>query len=246
MEKSIRKFTPRDKKKEEEKEDIFKDIKPAGKYRTIGEMVYNTLKNAIVNGDLKPDQRLIEQTVSNAMKTSRIPVREAIKKLEQGGFLEKLPVRGFIVKRVSKDEVDEIFGIRAALESYAAYMATTHINDEFIRILKDNIKASYQALDDEDIEKLTELNAQFHEMLYNAAKSQKLYRLINTFRDYIARYRRPLFSTKSGGVASLSDHEKMVEAMEKGDKEKVEKIVKRHILRGKAYIIKEMESAKLS
>jgi DNA-binding GntR family transcriptional regulator len=171
-------------------------------------------------------------------------VREAIKKLEQDGFVERLPVRGFVVKRVSREEVEETFGIRAALESYAAYMATAHITDIFIRSLKDNIRESNKALNEGEIEKLTELNAQFHEMLYKAAGSKKLYKLINTFRDYIARYRKPLFSTKSGGLASLKDHERMVDAMQKGDREKVEKIIKKHILRGRNYIIKEMDSGK--
>jgi DNA-binding GntR family transcriptional regulator len=226
------------------KDDVFKDIRPVGTFKTVGEMVYSTLKKAILNGDLKPEQRLIEQTVSRAMNTSRIPVREAIKKLEQDGFVERLPVRGFVVKRVSREEVEETFGIRAALESYAAYMATAHITDIFISSLKDNIRESNKALNEGEIEKLTELNAQFHEMLYKAAGSKKLYKLINTFRDYIARYRKPLFSTKSGGLASLKDHERMVDAMQKGDREKVEKIIKKHILRGRNYIIKEMDSGK--
>ncbi len=235
---------PRGRGRKAEKEDVFKDIRPVGAYRTVGEMVYSTLKKAILNGDLKPNQRLIEQTVSRAMNTSRIPVREAIKKLEQDGFVERLPVRGFVVKRVSREEVEEIFGIRAALESYAAYTATDHISDMLISSLRDNIRDSYKALNEGEIEKLTELNAQFHETLYKASGSNKLYRLINTFKDYIARYRKPLFSTKSGGLASLKDHDRIVEAMMKGDKEKVEKIIKRHILRGKNYIIKEMSSGK--
>lgn len=215
---------------------------PIRKYRSTGEMVFNTLKNAIVNGELKPGQRLIEQRLSERMKTSRIPVREAIKKLEQRGFVERLPVRGFIVSRISRAEVNETFGIRAALESYAASMATEYANAELIAELESNIESSYQAFEEEDMERLTELNAQFHEMIYEAARSPKLFRLINTFRDYMARYRKPLFNTRSGGLLSLKDHKKMVEAMKKGDGERVEKIVKRHIFRGKTYIMKKMES----
>ncbi len=135
-----------------ERKNAFKDIKPEGTFKTVGEMVYRTLKKAILNGDLKPEERLIEQTVSRAMNTSRIPVREAIKKLEQDGFVERLPIRGFIVKKVSREEVEETFGIRAALESYAAYMATGHITDAFMVSLQDNIHASYKALNDGDIE----------------------------------------------------------------------------------------------
>ena len=114
------------KEEREEMGDIPEVPEPARKYRSTGEMVFNTLKNAIVNGHLRPGERLIEQRLSEKLKTSRIPIREAMRKLEQRGFVERLPVRGFRVSRTSREEVTETFGIRAALEGYAASMATEY------------------------------------------------------------------------------------------------------------------------
>jgi len=224
--------------------DIPGMTEPVRKYRSTGEMVFNALKNAIINGHLKPGERLIEQRLSEKLKTSRIPVREAMRKLEQRGFVERLPSRGFRVSRTSREEVKETFGIRAALESYAASMATEYASLEFIVDLEKNVEASYQALAERDLERLTELNEQFHEMVYKAARSPRLYRMINAFRDYMARYRRPLFHTKSGGLASLNDHRRMVEAIKKGDTDRAEKVARKHIFRGRDYVVNMMEPKK--
>ena len=218
--------------------DIPGVTEPIRKYRSTGEMVFNALKSAIIGGFLKPGERLIEQRLSEKLKTSRIPVREAMRKLEQRGFVERLPSRGFRVSKTSREEAKETFGIRAALESYAASMATEYATLEFIIDLEKNVEASYQALAERDMERLTELNEQFHEMVYKAARSPRLYKMINAFRDYMARYRRPLFHTKSGGLASLHDHRRMLEAIKKGDKDqsretRKETYIPRPRLRGK-------------
>jgi DNA-binding GntR family transcriptional regulator len=131
------------------------------------------------------------------------------------------------------------------LESYAAYLATEQMNESVLQKLQISIELYRKALADGDTEKLMELNTQFHETVYRAAGSKKLYDLINNFRDYIYRYRRPLLNSPEYARLSLSDHEEMVEAMRERDKEKVESVVRRHILRGKSIIIKEAESGKL-
>ncbi len=219
----------------------LKSLKPVGKPRPVGEVAYASLKEAIVKGDLKPGQRLVEHQLSTQMRVSRIPVREAIKKLEQDGLVEKLDGRGFAVKSLTREEIEETFGIRSVLESYAAFLATEQMNDAVLAKLEDSIEAYRNALGDGDTEKLMQLNTQFHEVLYRAAGSKQLYALINNFRDNIYRYRRPLLNSPERARLSLSDHEEMVAAMREKDKEKVEKLVKRHILRGKGLIIDEMD-----
>ncbi len=228
-----------------EKKDPLKSLKPVGKPRSMGEVAYMSLKEAIVNGDLLPGQRLIEHQLSNQMRISRIPVREAIKKLEQDGLVQKLDRRGFIVTSLTKKEIEEAFGIRSVLESYAAYLATEQMNEALLEKLQGSIDAYRKGLEEGDTEKLMQLNTQFHEAVYKAAGSKKLYSLINNFRDSIYRYRRPLLNSPEFARLSLHDHEEMVAAMRERDKEKVEKLVRRHILRGKDIIIKEAESGKL-
>jgi DNA-binding GntR family transcriptional regulator len=223
----------------------LKGIRPVGKPRSVGEAVYDTLKMAITKGDLPPGQRLVEHQLSLRMRTSRIPIREAIKKLEKDGLVEKLNKRGFVVKSVTKTEIEETFGIRAVLESYAAYLATERLTDALMKGLESTVQAYRDALANNDVERMTTANAQVHEMIYKASGSEKLYALINNFRDYISRYRKTLLTTIDFARISLEDHIRMLDAMNERDKEKVEELVRKHILRGKEIIIREMEAGRL-
>ena len=222
----------------------LKGIRALGKPRSMGDIAYDYLKQAIVKGDIPPGQRLIENQLSSLMEVSRVPVREAVKNLAQEGLVERSGVRGFVVKGLSRKEIEETLGIRALLESYAAYLATEHIDDEILKKLEDSIRAYRAALEKKgsNTDKLMQLNSQFHEIIYRAAGSEKLYSLINSFRDAIHRYRRPLLTSEHYAQVSLHDHEDMVRAMRLKDKKKVEQLVKKHILRGMDLIIQELDA----
>ena len=223
----------------------LKRVRPVGKPRPIGDLVYVSLKKAIVKGDLLPGQRLVEHHLSEQMRTSRIPVREALKKLEKDGLVEKLVGRGFVVKNPSKREVEESFGIRAVLESYAAYLATERMNEATLGRLQASTEAYRAALDEGDTQKMMQLNTQFDEIIYRAAGSQKLYDLISNFRDFISRYRKALLTCIDYARMSLNDHEKVVEAMRERDREKVERLVRKHVLGGKENVLRDMEAGKV-
>jgi DNA-binding GntR family transcriptional regulator len=219
-------------------------IKPLKKSRFMGDAAYASLKDAIINGTLPQGQRLIETQLSLQMKVSRVPIREAMKRLEQDGLLEKTGKRGFVVKELSKDEIYETLGIRALLESYAASLATTHIDAALIKKLEDNMENYRLALEVGDTEKLLLYNTLFHEIIYKAAGSNILYTVIYHFRDFLAHYRRMLLSCTDYARLSLNDHKDMIEAMRDKDREKVEQIVKKHILSGKGIFDREMDSGK--
>lgn len=227
-----------------EKAPNIKGIKPLGKPRSMGDLAYDYLRHAIIKGDIPPGQRLIEVQLSEQMNVSRIPIREAVKKLEQEGLVERSDKRGFKVKNITREEIEETIGIRALLESYAAYLATEHLTDSVVQKLLNSIKSSKKALEKKQFDKVMQLNTQFHEIIYRAAGSTKLYELINDFRDAISRYRRPLLENPDYVGVSLKDHEEMVAAMVKKKKDRVEKLVRKHIMRGIDIILKEMESGK--
>ena len=222
----------------------LKGIRVVDKTRPIGEMAYVSLKEAIVKGDLHPGQRLVESALSARMGISRIPVREAIKKLEQDGLIEKLGKGGSIVKNPSRKEIEETFGIRACLESYAAALATGHMDAPTIDRLENVLRRYRDALERRDIAKMTQLNDQLDEIIFSTSGSRKLYALIANFRDFIFRYRKVLLTCMEYAAISLSEHEEIVRAMKEGDGERVEKLVRKHLLRGRDILIKDMESGK--
>jgi len=217
------------------------------KRKSLREEVYESLKKSILHGKLKGGQRLIEETLADQIGISRTPVREAFHKLERDDLVTKLPKGGFAVREFTKEDVDEIFGIRSALESYAAYLATLHISPEKISQLEKKVKESEDALQKREDEKVVQFNTEFHDIIYRSCKSKKLLEMICNFRDYFYRYRSFLLNhTGKGMNYSIEDQRRMLEAMKKKNPRLVERLVRKHLEKGKELILKEMNEKRIS
>jgi DNA-binding GntR family transcriptional regulator len=216
------------------------------KSKSLREMVYQSLRKTILHGKLKAGQRLIEETLAYQIGISRTPVREAFHKLERDELVTRLPKGGFAVREFTKEDVEEIFGIRSALESYAAYLAALHITPEKISALEKKIEESESAVKKGDDEKVVELHTEFHDLLYKSCKSRKLIEMINNFRDYFYRYRSALLHTEGGFRYANEDHRRMLEAMKKKNPRLVERLVRQHLVRGKEIVIKEINAGRIT
>lgn len=225
-------------------ENIFGGIK-IGKRKSLREVVYDSLKKSILHGKLKAKQRLIEETLANQIGISRTPVREAFHKLERDELVSRLPKGGFAVREFTKGDVEEIFGIRIALESYAAYLAATHITPEKLSALEEKVDESEKAFKRGEDEKAVQLYTEFHDLLYKSCKSKKLIEMINGFRDYFYRYRSALLHAPGGFKNSLSDHREMLDAMKKNNPPLVENLVRIHLERGKEIVLKEITEGRM-
>ena len=216
------------------------------KRKSLREEVYESLKKSILHGKLKGGQRLIEETLADQIGISRTPVREAFHKLERDDLVTRLPKGGFAVREFTKEDVEEIFGIRSALESYASYLASLHITLEKISQLEKKVKELEDALEKRDDEKFIQLNTEFHDLIYKSCKSKKLIEMINNFRDYFYRYRSALIHTEKGMNYSIEDHRRMLEAMKKKNPRLVERLVRNHLARGKELVIREINERKIT
>jgi len=216
------------------------------KKKSLREEVYESLRKSILHGKLKAGQRLIEEQLANQVGISRTPVREAFHKLERDELVTRLPKGGFAVREFTKEDVEEIFGIRSALESYASYLATLHITPEKIAALEKKVEEAKDALESGDDEKLVQLNTDFHDITYKSCKSRKLIEMINNFRDYFYRYRSALLHTEKGMEYSIGDHRRMLEAMKKKNPRLVERLVRNHLARGKEIILKEINEKRMA
>jgi DNA-binding GntR family transcriptional regulator len=215
------------------------------KRQPLREEVYESLKGAILGGKIRSGRRLIEEELASVVGASRTPVREAVHKLEKDELLIRLPNGGFVVRQFTIEDIEEIFGIRSVLESYAALLATRHITDEMIRLLEKKIARSVECAADKDTNGIIRLNTEFHDILYKAAKSGKLYRMISNFRDYFYRYRVAILGVDGMPDVSIQDHRDMLAAMKGKNARKAEKLVKRHILRGKDIVIQQIKEGNL-
>ena len=215
------------------------------KKKPLREVVYDSLKKSILHGKLKAGQRLIEETLANQIGISRTPVREAFHKLERDDLVSRLPKGGFAVRGFTVEDVEEIFGIRIALESYAAYLAAVHITPDKISLLEKRTDEWVDIFKKGDAEKVIQFYTEFHDVLYKSCKSKKLIEMINNFRDYFYRYRSALLHTPNGIKTSISDHREMLEAMKKRNPKLVERLVRSHLDRGKEIVLKEIHEGRM-
>jgi DNA-binding GntR family transcriptional regulator len=210
------------------------------KKRLLREHVYSGIKSSIIGGDFEPGRRLIEERLAEDMKTSRTPVREAIQKLEKEGLIYKLARGGFAVKGVSEEEVEEVFGLRAILEGYAGYLATARIESSEVKSLEEIIKLEEACLRDMDIDEFIKLDGEFHDILYKAAKNNRLYSLLNDLRDYMYRYRVIILRYGRKAQYAVQDHKDMLASLKAKNARQVEKLVRKHMTRGKELIKKKI------
>lgn len=209
--------------------------------KSLGQHVFENLKQAIIRGDMAPGDRIVESHIAEGLDISRTPVREAIHKLEREGLLKRLPKGGFTVVNLTREDIEETFGIRCVLESYAARLAAVNHRAEELKALEEKIGEFQSSLDDGHFDELPRINTEFHNLFYALSRSPKLIKLINDLRDQIFRYRMILLKTDSHAKTSNEDHRKMVKAIRERDAMKVEKIVREHILRGEKIVIRALK-----
>lgn len=207
--------------------------------KSLGQHVFENLKQSIIRGDIAPGHWLVESHIAQMLGISRTPVREAIHKLERERLIERQPRGGFTVLGLSRDDIEETFGIRSILEGYAARLATVKHQPGELKPLEKKIEEFQQCLTKNQMSALPQINTEFHDLLYALSKSPRLIHMISGLRDQIFRFRQMIL--KEGQMADISnaDHKQMLALMRKREADKVEQLVREHILRGQEAVLKE-------
>jgi len=222
---------------EEVKHPDLGTLKSLPERQPLGQHVYSHLKQAILRGEIAPGSRLVESRLAGILGISRTPVREGIHKLEREQIVRRGPSGGFFVVGLSREEIRETFGIRAALESYAASLAALHHREEDLAPLDRKIAEYQEHMERGHLEALPRINTAFHDHLYTLSRSPKLIKMINELRDQIYRFRRMLLKSMEGARISNEDHILMLECIRNRDAEKAERVVREHILRGQDVVL---------
>ena len=207
--------------------------------KPLGQHVFDNLKQAIIRGKIAPGEWLVESHIAEMLGISRTPVREAIHKLERERLIERQPRGGFTVLGLDREDIEETFGIRSVLEGYAARLATLKHQPDELNVLEKKIEQYQHSLDLKQIDALPQINTEFHELLYDLSKSPRLIHMINGLRDQIFRFRQMILKNNRFAVISNEDHIRMLKFMRNRDAEKVEILVREHILRGRDAVLKE-------
>ena len=197
-------------------------------YRTMKEIAYDTIREAILSGRYPPGQRLIADEVAKELGVSRMPVREALHQLEATGLVSVTPHRGAVVNELSEVEVVEIYHIRAVLDGLAARLATpllTQADHARINALLDEMASAAQV---KDLDRLLRVNRDFHMVIWQAAHAPRLQELLENLYDASQRLRN-LSLILPGRLEKLTqDHRLIAEALAAGDASAAERYANEH------------------
>lgn len=199
------------------------------KKHSLYEQVYLSIKEAIVTGRLSPNERLREMKLAEMFKTSRTPVREALRKLERERLVMFEPSIGAKVTELNKETITSVYECRAVLEGLAAKKAAFNLHQGDYHYLQECIILGRQYFQDGQLERVVEKNTSFHETIVHLSKNQSLIQMMEQVRTEILRYR---IITSSVGFRSIGfdEHEAVLTAIHARDPDKAEELMKKHIL----------------
>ena len=209
-------------------------------YQPLREAVCETLRDAIRRGILEPGERLMEVQLADELGISRTPVREAIRKLEQEGYVIMMPRRGTYVSDVSVSDVKEIFEIRSALESLATGLAARRIEPDELETLQKLLVEIEGYIAKNDIDKIVETDIKFHELLYQVSRNDRLVAIIHNLKEQLARFRTLSMSYPGRLQETLEEHSDMVEAIANGDVSAARDAAEHHMERAEKTLLKAM------
>jgi DNA-binding GntR family transcriptional regulator len=192
------------------------------------------LKSAILSGRLDPGKRLAEEHLAKELGVSRTPVREALHKLELEGLIKPLETRGFVVSKDSREEIEELFDMRAILEGYGLRVISEKVSENLLKQLNRLIENAEDALRRKQLREVFKWNTQFHDTLHRMVSEKKrLHRLLVNVRKYVLRYREDTLQYPNGGRRALDGHHKIVMALRLKDPDLCERVMREHIQEAK-------------
>lgn len=198
-------------------------------YLPLRDVVFNTLRQAILKGELKPGERLMEIQLANKLGVSRTPVREAIRKLELEGLVLMIPRKGAEVAEITEKSLKDVLEVRKALEELAVQLACERITKEEVEELAKAGEDFKKVLKSKDITEIAEADVRFHDIIYMATDNQKLITLLNNFREQMYRYRVEYLKKEDVHKQLIAEHDAIVEHVSNRNQGEAMAVVCQHI-----------------
>ncbi len=217
------------------------EMKPLDTSTSFRNQAYAALKEAITNADIyaHPEEiRLDERQISQALGVSRTPIREAMTLLEQEGFLRTLPRRGVFIIRKTRRESVEMIQVWAALESMAARLVTQRASAAEVATLRAMMAEFENTRPDEHMDEYSDANIAFHQAIIKMSGCALIGEMTENLFIHVRAIRRATISQDNRAARSITDHMKIIEALEKRDTELAEKLVRQHTLDLAAHVEK--------
>ncbi len=198
-------------------------------YLPLRDVVFNTLREAILRGDLVPGERLMELQLAAKLGVSRTPIREAIRMLEQEGLAITIPRKGAIVAGMTEKDMQDVLEIREALEELSVQVACDKITDEEVAKLRENMENFETSLKSGDLKRMAEADVEFHDVIYQATDNPKLINMLNNLREQMYRYRVEYLKNPSNHEQLLREHEAIYRGIMAKDKDAVTEMIRKQV-----------------
>ena len=199
-------------------------------YLPLRDVVFNTLRKAILRGESKPGERLMEIALANRLGVSRTPVREAIRMLEQEGLVIMIPRKGAQVAQITMKDLNDVLEVRLGLEELAMQFACKRITQEEIGEMKQALEEIERLQEAEDVTALAEADVAFHDIIYKATDNKRLNQIINNVREQMYRYRVEYLKDSRTRGTLLKEHREIYEAVAGRDEERAKACIRCHIM----------------
>lgn len=186
------------------------------------------IEEAILSGQLKPRERLVEMDLISQFGVSRTVIREALKRLEAKGLVRSTPYRGVVVADLTVEEIEEIYFLRAELEKIAARLVLEHISQSDIRNLKKLSKEVEKHLR-EKTHRMIEIDSEFHRTIFRACHNRYLSEMIDYLRTKAHIVRFNAWSLPHRIEQSIVEHRGMIKAIENRNLPQLEKLIVEHL-----------------
>ena len=212
-------------------------------YLPLRDVVFYTLRQAILKGELEPGERLMEMQLAEQLGVSRTPIREAIRKLELEGLVLMIPSRGAIVAKITEKDLKDVLEVRASLERLSTKLACERMEEETIEELREAQEAFKAALRGDDITLQAQKDVEFHDVIYKSTNNLRLIQMLNNLREQMYRYRLEYLKDGTSHQKLVEEHEAIIEALSRRDTEETTNIMVGHVYNQEQAVMRKIHEA---
>ena len=212
-------------------------------YLPLRDVVFNTLRQAIITGEFAPGERLMEISLANRLGVSRTPVREAIRKLELEGLVIMIPRKGAQVARITEKNLRDVIEIRTVLEEFAAVLACERIDHSGLHDLRQAHEDFIRSVENGDILDIVDKDETFHDTIFRATNNDRLISIINNLREQFYRYRMEYVKDIRQRSNLVEEHRELLDAISSRDSIKAKELMKTHLLNQQQEVINNIQEA---
>lgn len=199
-------------------------------YLPLRDVVFLTLRDAILRGDIAPGERLMEISLAKQLGVSRTPIREAIRMLEKEGLAVTEPRRGARVAGMTEKDLNDVLEVRDALDELTVKDACERMTEEDFDKLDQALVEFKDEVSKGNVKEIVEADEAFHNVLYEAARNPKLFDIVQNLKEQMYRYRFEYVKELTDYSTLIKEHEMIIDGLRNKDKDNVVAIMHEHLM----------------